>query len=216
MFGGDWNPIEIFKNKNIQRLLDGHYWNYESKKSYKDGQITVGLVRIKGGLWLLFHVGRITKDLNVLKGIGYEYETLPKYEKYFGRLIVRYKNQSQTMIRLANSVIDECEVHQILPEVFDNDIFPVYDKVNVSWGELSRVVDKDIWKTALQNQKGVYLITDISNGKKYIGSAYGEDMILSHWRSYVRYGHGGNVGLKALSFDYIKKNFRYSILGIRF
>ena len=30
MFGGDWNPIEIFKDKNEQRLLDGHYWNYES------------------------------------------------------------------------------------------------------------------------------------------------------------------------------------------
>ena len=214
MFGGDWNPIEIFKNKNIQRLLDGHYWNYESKKSYKDGQTTVGLIRIKGDLWLLFHVGRITKDLNVLKGIGYEYETLTEYEKYFGRLIVRYKNQSQTMIRLANSVINECEVEQILPDVFDNDIFPGYDKVNVSWDELSRVIEKDTWKTALQNQKGVYLMTDISNGKKYVGSAYGENMILGRWQSYVRYGHGGNVGLKVLSFDYIKKHFQYSILDI--
>jgi len=214
MFDGDWNPIEIFKNKNTQRLLDGHYWNYENKKSYKDGQITVGLIRIKGDLWLLFHAGRITKGLNVFKGIGYEYETLTEYEKYFGRLIVRYKNQSQTMIRLANSVIDECEVEQILPDIFDNDVFPGYDKVNVSWDELSRVIEKDTWKTALQNQKGVYLITDISNGKKYVGSAYGETMILGRWQSYVKNGHGGNVGLKVLDFGYIKANCRYSILDI--
>lgn len=214
MFGGDWDPIGIFKSGNIQRLLDGHYWNYESKKSYKDGQITVGLIRIKGDLWLLFHIGRITEDLNIFKGIGYKYETLSEYKKYFGRLIVRYKNQSQTMIRLANSVLDECEIEQILPDIFDNDIFPGYEKVNVSWVELSRVIEKDSWRTALQNQKGVYLITDISNGKKYVGSAYGENMILGRWQSYARTGHGGNVGLKVLNFNHIKENFRYSILDI--
>ena len=32
---------------------------------------------------------------------------------------------------------------------------------------------------ALRNQKGVYLITDTSNGKMYVGSAYGDEMILN-------------------------------------
>jgi hypothetical protein len=118
------------------------------------------------------------------------------------------------MIRLANSVIDECEIAQILPDIFDNDIFPGYDKVNISWNDLSRVIEKETWKTALQNQKGVYLITDISNGKKYVGSAYGESMILGRWQSYVKNGNGGNVGLKVFGFDYIKRNFRFSILDI--
>jgi hypothetical protein len=56
----------------------------------------------------------------------------------------------------------------------------------------------------LQNQKGVYLITDISNGKMYVGSAYGENMILGRWESYVKTYHGGNVGLKKLNDDHIK------------
>lgn len=214
MFGGNWNPIEVFKNKDNLVLLEGHYWNYKSKKSYKDGQITIGFLRISDDLWLLFHVGKITKDLNKLNGIGYEYEILTEYQKYFGRLIIRFKNTSQTMIRHANSVIEDCELVQILPSVFDNDIFPDYDKVNISWNELSRVVEKETWKTALQNQKGVYLISDSNNGKKYVGSAYGEMMILSRWKSYVKNGNGGNVGLKFLAFDYIKKYFRYSILDI--
>ena len=118
------------------------------------------------------------------------------------------------MIRLATSVIDECEVVQILPDTFDNDIFPGYDKVRISWDELSRVITKESWKTALQNQKGVYLITDVSNGKMYVGSAYGENMILGRWNSYVRIGHGGNVELKKINFGHIKKNFEYSILDI--
>ena len=127
---------------------------------------------------------------------------------------VKYKNTSQNMIRNAESVINDCEVAQILPDTFDDDIFPGYDKVNISWQELSRVIEKDNWKTALQNQKGIYLLTDISNGKMYVGAAYGETMILGRWRAYVKTGHGGNVGLKRLTFDHIKKNFKYSILDI--
>jgi hypothetical protein len=48
----------------------------------------------------------------------------------------------------------------------------------------------------------------------YVGAAYGEDMILGRWRSYVATGHGGNVGLKKLSFEHIKQNFKYAILEI--
>ena len=126
MFGGNWNPIEVFKSNDIHVLLEGHYWNYKNKKSYKVGQITVGFIRVSGDTWLLFHIGKITKDLNKLDGVGYEYEILTEYEKYFGRLIIKFKNRSQTMIRHANSVIDECEVVKILPDIFDNDIFPGY------------------------------------------------------------------------------------------
>ena len=118
------------------------------------------------------------------------------------------------MLRKANSVLDECEILQILPDTFDNDIFPGYDKVNLSWNELSRVINKESWKTALQNQKGIYLITDITNGKMYVGSAYGEHMLLGRWKSYVKTGNGGNIELKKLSHAYIKSNFKYSILDI--
>ena len=55
---------------------------------------------------------------------------------------------------------------------------------------------------------------DILNGKMYVGSAYGENMILGRWKSYVNTYHGGNIGLKELSNDYIKRNFKYSILDI--
>jgi hypothetical protein len=216
MFRDNWNPIEIFKNDDLDVLLEGQYWNYKKNKSYRDGQITLGFIRINSNddLWLLFHAGKITKDLDILDGVGYEYEILPEYQKYFGRLIIKYKNKAQTMIRLAKSVIDDCEVVQILPDTFDNDIFPGYDKVNITWQELSRVISKESWKTALQNQNGVYLITDISTGKMYVGSAYGENMILGRWQSYIKTGNGGNIELKNVNFEYIKQNFKYSILDI--
>jgi len=216
MFDNNWNPIELFKENKTDVLLRGQYWNYNKNKSFKEGQIAIGLIRIKSNdnLWLLFHVGKITKDLNVLNGLGYEYEVLSEYEKYFGRMIIKFKNSSQNMIRNANSVINDCEIVQILPDTFDNDIFPGYDRVNVSWKELSRVIEKDTWKTALQNQKGVYLITDTSNGKMYVGSASGDEMLLNRWKSYVKSGNGNNKELKLLDFDHIKEHFRFSILDI--
>jgi len=216
MFRQNWNPIEIFKNGDISIMLEGQYWNYSKKKSYKVGQITIGFVKIKPNedFWLLFHIGQVTKDLNIFNGVGYEYTDLPEYKKYVGRLIIKFKNKSQTMIRDAKSVINYCYVSQILPDTFDNDIFPGYEKVNISWEVMKRVLDKDSWKTALQNQKGVYLITDKSNGKMYVGSAYGKNMIWGRWKEYILNGHGGNEELKKLEFDHIKRNFNYSILDI--
>lgn len=216
MFEHNWNPIEIFKNGDKSTMLKGQYWNYNKRKSYKAGQITIGLVKIKPmeNFWLLFHIGKVTKDLNVFNGVGYEYEDLLHYQKYVGRLIVEFKNIGQTLVRKAESVIDRCYVSQILPNTFDNDLFPGYERVDVSWEEMSRVLEKENWKTALQNQKGVYLLTDMSNGRMYVGSAYGESMILGRWRAYIKTGHGGNKGLKQMTFDHIKRYFRYSILDI--
>lgn len=214
MVRGNWNPIELFKNGDISLLLEAQYWNYATRKSFREGQLTVGLVRLNNDLWLLFHVGRVTRDLNAFNGIGYEYEVIPEFEKYFGRLIVRFKNRSQTMVRKARSVIDDCEVAQILPSVFDDDIFPGYDQVNVSWQDLRRILTKESWRTALENQKGFYLITDLSNGKKYVGSAYGNQMLLGRWSAYAASGHGGNVELRKLELEHIKRNFRFAILDI--
>lgn len=216
MFEQNWNPIELFKNGDLVTMLNGHYWNYNRKKSYKEGQITIGFVKIKPNEddWLLFHVGKVTKDLNIQNGVGYEYEALPEYDKFLGRLVVRFKNKDQNLVRLAESVIEQCIVTQILPDIFDNDLFPGYEKVNISWNEMKRILEKDNWKTALQNQKGVYLISDKLTGKMYVGAAYGENMILGRWCAYLNNGHGGNVALKSLTFDYIKQNFTYSILDI--
>lgn len=213
MFHGNWNPSEIYKNQETATLLNGHYHNY-SKKSYKEGQITIGFLKIEGDKWLLFHVGKVTKDLDTYNGVGYEYESLEDYEKYCGRLIINYKNKSQTMIRNAESVIMDCTVHEILSENLNNDVFPGYENVRLSWHDLKSVIDKANWSTALQNQKGVYLITDKCNGKMYVGSATGEHMLLGRWKNYVKTGHGGNIDLKKMKFEYIKKNFEYSILDI--
>jgi len=209
-----FEPLTLFIEKH-ERLYEGQFWNYQKKKSFKVDQIAIGFIKMKNDKWLLFDISTITKDLNKLDGMGYEYETMEKYRKYFGRLIVHYKNTSQNLIRNAKSVIDQCEVHRILDDIYKGEDFPGYENIDLSWNELARVINKEDWKVALGNQKGVYLITDIENGKRYVGAAYREgEMILGRLKDYVTNGHGGNKDLKTLGFDYIKRNFRYSILEI--
>ena len=111
-------------------------------------------------------------------------------------------------------MLDKCQVAQIIEDKYEDEEFPGYEKVNISWEVMKRVLGKSSWKTALQNQKGVYLITDVLSGKMYVGSAYGKNMILGRWQAYIKSGHGGNTKLKELKAEYIKTNFRYSILDI--
>lgn len=209
----EFDPVQLFKEKDAG-LYTGQFWNYSKNKSFQVGQIAIGFIRIDNDKWLLFDISLITEDLGVYNGIGYRYQTIEKYKKYFGRLIVKYKNKSQNMIRRAGSVIDECEVFEIINDTYEDDEFPGYENVLLSWDELRRVADKKDWKAALENQKGIYLITDTASGKRYVGSAYGEHMLLGRWRQYIHNGHGGNKGLRELDFTYIKEHFRYSILDI--
>ncbi len=206
------DPIKIFK-ENKEELLHWQFWNYD-KRSFYEGQITIGFVKIESNKWLLFDISRVTKDLNRFKAVGYEFEPIEKYKKYSGRIIIEFKNNATQLIRRANTVLGKCEVVQILEDTFDNDIFPGYENVNLSWSDLKRVLNKGVWKTALENQKGVYLIMDKNNGKMYVGSAYGTKMLHGRWTQYAKNGHGGNSELKNLNFEYIKENFLYSILDI--
>ncbi|QQS51034.1 MAG: GIY-YIG nuclease family protein [Bacteroidota bacterium] len=215
-----WNALELYHN-NPDLLLIGNFHNSTKKRWFKENQIVIGLAQIKNDDWLLIDISIITKSYNNFwDGVThsnvhtfYEHDKLSEFEKYCGRLIVQF-HKNNAYVTLSGNSIDDFIVKEILPSSLDKDLFPGYDKVNISWETMKRVLEKDIWKTALENQKGVYLITDISNGKKYVGKASGEHMILGRWKSYIRTGHGDNVELKKLPFDYIKKNFRYSILDI--
>lgn len=221
--GGE-SPIDLFSrgtNNAKQIILNSHHWNDKSKV-YQEGFITVGFIPMTtfpDDRWLLVFVGRITKDLDILNGIGYEYEKLPEYDCYIGRLVVHYHNKSQKLVRIAdNGFMDHLIVESVLPEVYEVNPFPGYDNVNISWRNLAVAIKKDSWKTALQNQKGVYLLTDRNTGKMYVGAAYGKDMILGRWESYLKTGHGNDKELLELSdlhgIDYFKNNFWFSILEI--
>lgn len=64
------------------------------------------------------------------------------------------------------------------------------------------------WRARLAEWRAIYLIFDESDGKAYVGSAYGQENILGRWQAYARDGHGGNREL--LGRD--PRTFRFTIL----
>lgn len=215
-----FKPLKQFNSEDETELCIHQYYNYRSKGFFKENEITIGFVRIEGDKWLLFHIGIVTKDLNITEGVGYEYKSIDEYKKYIGRIIVEYHNTSAGAMGLVkkattDGLFDKLKLRAILDDTFDDDLFPGYENVCIDWETLNRIQDKPAWKTALENQKGVYLITDKSNGKLYVGSAYGDNnMLLGRWQAYIKNGHGGNIKLKKIDFNHIKKYFQYSILEI--
>jgi len=215
----DFDPINDFLTDK-QKLIDSNLWNYPNfNHIYRQNDTAVGFARLNTNKdhWLLFDIAKIVKVLdNVKEGVGYESETMDQYKKFLGRVIVNYHSSAhypRELIKKANDVMEEISVVKILREEYNiSDDFPGYKNINLSWPKLQKAIEKEAWISALQNQKGIYLITDTNIGKYYVGKASGKGGFLQRWKDYVKNGHGGDVDLESLGSDYIKKYFRYTIL----
>ena len=215
---GFTDPLEEYKKDPDSINIDWFLW-HNQRRYFHAGNIGICLLYLYDDNWLLTTIKRIKKELDVVNGIGYDAEEMDEYSQYFGRLILHFHNTKRSMGRTFESLMNDLEVLEILPVVYEGDEFPGYENIRLSFTQLEAIINrkKDGWLAALKNQKAVYLITDKATGKLYVGSATAQyGMLLQRWTSYVKDGHGGNVELQALvkdkGFDYVKQNFQYSVL----
>ena len=214
------HPLEVYKNSPEEVNTVWLLWQGSKRRYYtRVGIIAINLIPLSGDTWLLTTIKEITKILDVKEDVGYEARELPEYSSLYGRLILKFHKTSMQGVLKYETVRNDLVVHELLPDTFDGDDFPGYDKVRLTYDQLNRIIvnKKRDWIAALENQKAVYLITDTNNGKLYVGSATSScGMLLSRWSAYASNGHGGNVELVNLiereGFEYVKRHFTYSIL----
>lgn len=194
------------------------FWRTE-QRYFNVGESVICLLRIGYDKWLLTTIKEVETEFGIKNGINYHGKELIKHNMYYGRIIVKFHKTFQRAVVWSDKIMDQLEVLQILPSVYDGVDFPGYDKVSLSFKQLETIVNrhKKDWVKALENQKAVYLIRDSHNGKLYVGSATGDNgMLLQRWSNYITNGHGGNIELvdvvHTLGMDYIKEHFHYSIL----
>jgi hypothetical protein len=163
------NPLEHFKRDPDQIATNWLLWKQKKQGNpFQVGQIGIGLLHLGMDKWLLVTIKEIVKELNNQEsGVHYEAKEMAEFSKYFGRIVVKYHNEVQMLIRKADSVMDNLEVLEILSTYYEGDDFPGYENVTLSWEKLHTIItrEKKDWMTALKNQKGVYLITDKKSGK---------------------------------------------------
>lgn len=200
-----------------QNAIRGNYWN---NKAYKKGQIVIGFITLpEPDKYLLIHIGEIKNNIKADNTCYYKYSPILKYEKYFGRLVVKYHNSTQQLSRCANNIFNQLVVSEILPTKYTGFDFPGYKNVHLTYKQLKAIVtgNHPSYRNALAKQKAIYVQTDRATGMLYIGKASAKDgMLLDRWTAYAKNGHGGNKELKKIietkGFDYIKENFTYAII----
>ena len=211
--------LGLYRRGEVDLVKESTKTHDPNNKRFVNGELAFCFIPYDTEDWLLVNAFKVLDDSKKL--IGVDEEAMSEYKQYFGRLIITWKDRNTRNVRMKSlENIEKLTVKTILEEPYNEmaEEFPGYENVNLSWSELNRVLKLKTWKTALKNQKGVYLITDTATNKRYVGSAYGENMILGRWSNYADNGHGGNLELKKLvaekGLDYVKDNFRYSILDI--
>lgn len=151
----------------------------------------------------------------------YQVELTDQGEDFIGRLKIGYRYTAMSPRVKLEKHYENFEVREILREPFTGERFPGYENIDLAFAELEAIVrnERADWKAALENAKGVYLLTDTNTQQRYVGSAYGEQGIWSRWRAYIDSGHGGNEGLRELyevgGKAYFRTHFRFTLLEYR-
>lgn len=126
------------------------------------------------------------------------------YAAWKGKLVVRWPPPEISWWRWAhqNSIA--------ISAIFEDDLLvqamPDWDAIDLSFDDLAALPTR--WRETLAHWRGIYMIFDQSDGRGYVGSAYGADNLLGRWLSYSSSGHGENMLLRERD----PNNFRFTIL----
>jgi hypothetical protein len=126
------------------------------------------------------------------------------YSSWKGKLVVDWPPPERSWWRRAHR--NEIPVHAIFEDSVLDAWMEDWKKIDLTWSQLAILPKR--WQAKLSEWRGIYHIFDTSDGKGYVGSAYGSDNILGRWRNYSASGHGGNRLLRQRD----PQNFRFTIL----
>ena len=215
-WNGDKQPLDVFVNDRNE----WQDWNkYRGQRDDFNRQYIFSLINFypEQDTWLFGGLFKITKR----HPDRYEIQLQNKFQNLVGRLKIKFKRSGRAKAVLPEKQFERMSVAEILRQPYTGEVFPGYENICLQFNKLESIIrlEKKDWKSALSNVKGVYLIADTSNGKKYVGSAYGTTGIWSRWSCYIGTGHGHNDDFSRIinehGVDYAHQNFVFTLLEYR-
>lgn len=213
-WNGEEHPLDVW----LRSPKEWQGWQeYRPQKDDFNRRYIFSLMQFypENNSWLFGGIFEVLGD----KKTQYDVKLTDRGKKFIGRLKIGFHSGNNRNPRQnLDALYDKIFVREILPEKYSGHQFPGLDNIDIQFSALSAIIkgEKLDWKAALSNLKGVYLITDTSNNKKYVGSAYGVEGIWSRWSSYVFSYHGGNKKLVELlnlrGEGHIKRHFKFTLL----
>ena len=189
------------------------YQNRQVRDVFRDVQFIVSFVGEEGVMARFVGVYEVLGCERKNNCFEYSMQEQQGYDDLKERVLIRWENP----ISWHQWIKNEMEVLEISPGLNYKRFTDYFDLI-LTFRELQEIVECQYsdWKSILSAIKGVYLITDTSTGKLYVGSAYGDSGIWGRWSEYVfTNGHGNNISLRALverDSEYAAHNFQFSIL----
>jgi hypothetical protein len=178
--------VGLYAMKGSKPLTYDEYWNIPANIDLKE----LGMAGFTG-----------EKRSSIL---WFDLALVDFYTPWKGKLIVGWPPPERSWWRRAHRNI--LPVLAIREDSALDAAMPEWDAINLSWEELGVLPTR--WKSALSQWRGIYYIFDTSDGKGYVGSAYGESNLLGRWLDYAARGHGGNRLLRQRD----PRKFRFTIL----
>jgi hypothetical protein len=126
------------------------------------------------------------------------------YASWKGKLVVGWPPPERSWWRRAHR--NEFPILAILEDSALDGAMPAWDAIELRWEELDALPTR--WRSALSQWRAIYYIFDASDGKGYVGAAYGENNLLGRWLNYAARGHGGNRLLRQRN----PRNLQFTIL----
>ena len=199
-------------------------WQEEQTKRNFEKNYILSLIYITKNEWLFAGIYQsldVKQFTNEHGKIRYRYKTklLENGKEFIGKLIVSFEKDFRASYLLLENHLDDLLLSEIKKTEYRFEPFPGFSNVHISFDLLKEIINNNesSWQSSLSSVKGIYLISDKSNGKLYVGSASGDCAFWQRWSDYIKDGHGGNKKLKALiAKNGIKycENFTFSILEI--
>jgi len=208
------DPLHEFWKNNFEE-----WQSWQSKKNF-ERKFILSLIAYGPNEWLF---AGIYQSINVkVRDENYYYKTrlTDQAKSLVGRLIISFKREFRQSYPYLENIVKLLVVSEVLKTPSSIRRFPGFKNVSIPFDLLQLIVQNNetSWRTALENVRGIYLITDMNNGKLYVGKASGEYALWSRWEQYINSGHGGNTDLKKLikvkGYDYAKKYFQFTLLEV--
>src|SRR6266404_7044420 len=173
-WNGETQPLDVF----VRDRVEWDRWNtWRSEKDEFNRTYILSLIDFypEPGIWLFGGIYSVLSRSPANQSHSYAVERVPDHEELVGRLKIRFARPGRIRSVKLENYYSQMIVSELLRELYTGEQFPGYEGINHDFGALEVVfrTQRPDWKAALENIKGVYLIADKSNGRKYVGSAYG-------------------------------------------
>lgn len=216
VWNGLHDPLDVYLAGEFEE-----WQSWQNRKNFERPYI-ISLIQLPGANRWLFAGGYQSNSSEWIEAENiYKYSTSPikSLLEFSGKLIVSFKRSGRQSYLNAENWFNDIVVSELLPTKMVVKDFQGYNKCLISKNKLDIIVQQNIesWRGALSNVSGIYLITDTSTGKHYVGSATGQGGIWQRWCDYSYSGHGGNKDLVSIVKENGLKytnNFQYAVLEI--